>query len=305
MNATNDVILCVLKGPYQWSDVATFANSIKHSGYKGKKIFLVSGITSELRQKLTDEGFELVDYFRFPEREMGSFCGARFWPINDFLKERAAEFRYLFHVDWRDLVVQVDPSAWMEKHLGPDKLLGCTEGMRVEEEYYNDWWLKQAAPDHATYEMARRYDILCAGTIAGEALAMRDLLCAIYDVLNTSPLKPDYEGGLTPPFDQGILNYIVRLSPFKEILRVPRLEEGFTASVSWYITHRWTNREVPVMKDGLVYPQGKAEPFCILHQYDRCAIWKAAVVARYADGVIPAPAAPPENTTTSRWLRKQ
>jgi hypothetical protein len=268
-------------------------------------MFLVSNITSDLRRRLTEEGFTLVDYFRFPERDMGSFCGVRFWPLNDYLKEHAAEFRYIFHVDWRDLVVQTDPSVWMDRNLGTHKLIGCTEGMMIEEEYYNDWWLKQAAPDYATYEMAKKHEICCAGTLAGEALAMRDLLCAIYEVLSTSPLKPNYAGGLTPPIDQGILNYIVRLSPFKEVFKIPRLSEGFTASVSWYVTHRWTNREVPVMKDGLMYPQGKSEPFCILHQYDRDPAWKEAVNSRYADGVTPAHFSPSSSTSPHRWLRKQ
>ena len=283
MDSANDLILSALKGSYKWSDLSTFSNSIKGSGFRGKKVFLVHGILPELRSKLIEEGWELVDYFRFPNRPIGNYCGERFWPINDFMKERAGEFRYIIHVDWRDLVVQTDPSVWLENHIGPHKLIGCTEGMRVEEEYYNDWWLKQASPDEATYAMARKYDICCAGTLAGEALAMRDLLCAIYDVLNTSPLRPDHVGGLNPPIDQGILNYILRISPFKELTRVPNLEEGFTASVNWYIVHRWTDREVPVMRNGLVYPQGKLEPFCILHQYDRDKSWKTEVEKRYSE----------------------
>lgn len=285
MDSTNDVILSALKGPYKWSDISTFANSIKGSGFRGKKVLLVSGITVELKDKLLEEGFEVVEYTQFPDRPMGNYCGERFWPINAFMKERAGEFRYIVHADWRDLVVQTDPSVWLEKHLAPHKLIGCTEGMRVEEEYYNDWWLKQAAPDVATYEMARKHDICCAGTLAGESLAMRDLLCAIYDVLSTAPPRLNHAGGMTPPIDQGVLNYLIHLSPFKEIIRVPRLEEGFTASVNWYLVHRWTDREAPVLKGGLVYPQGKSEPFSIVHQYDRDNFWKAAVEQKYSDGI--------------------
>lgn len=282
MNETCDLIFAVLKGPYKWSDVSTFANSVKQSGFKGKKVFLVYGITQELRSKLMEEGFELVDYNSFPDHSVGSFCGERLWPINDFLRERAGEFRYIVHADWRDLVVQSDPSAWMEKNLGTHRLIGCTEGMKVEEEYYNDWWLKQAAPDAATYVMARKHDICCAGTLAGEALAMRDLLCTMYDVLSTSPNKPDYEGGLTPPLDQGILNYLLRVSPFKEITKVPSWDEGFCATVNWYIVHRWAHDPVPEMRDGLFYPRGKSEPFAIVHQYDRDKDWKSVVERRYA-----------------------
>ena len=287
MDASNDLIISVLKGQkYGWSDASTFSSSIKRFGFTGRKVLFVSDITADLREHLLADGFELVD-FTCNDSEYPFLNGLPFWtirhqPVIDFL-EHHDEFRYVVCVDLVDLVFQSDPFIWLEKYLSPHKLIGCTEGMRIEEEYYNNGWLKQAAPDTATYEMARKHEICCCGTLAGDAHAMLDLLRGVYIALVTSPNKPDYMGGVTPLIDQGVLNYILRISPFKEIVRVPALSEGFTASVNWYAVHRWVDRPIPEFRDGMFYPQGKLNPFCIVHQYNRDATWKSAVEERYAN----------------------
>ena len=281
MDASNDLILSAMKGPYEWSALRTFVNSVHRSGFRGRKVMLVSGITLEVLLQLEIAGWEVINYTIPPgTKPFGSYCSERFWPANDFLKY-AEDFRYIIWTDWKDVVMQTDPSKWLENNLGLHTIIGCSEGMLIKEEFYNNGWLKQAAPDDATYQLAREHPILCAGTLAGEGLAMRFVLNAVYDVLSTSPNKPDYEGGVSPLIDQGILNYLLRVRPFEAITRVPEWSEGFCATVNWYIVHRWTNRPAPEVRDGVFYPQGKSEPFCIVHQYDRDPLWKAAVEKRY------------------------
>ena len=282
MDASNDLILTAMKGPYEWSALKTFVNSVHRSGFRGEKVMLASGIALEVRLQLEIAGWEVIDYVIPPgTKPFGSYCSERFWPANDFLKYNAEDFRYIIWCDWKDLVVQTDPSVWLYKNMSVDSVIGCSEGMLIKEEFYNNGWLKQAAPNDAVYNTAREHPILCAGTLAGSALVMRRVLCAVYDVLSTSPDKPDYEGGISPLIDQGILNYILRIFPFDTLTRVPEWSEGFCATVNWYIVHRWTNRPVPEVRDGVFYPQGKSEPFAIVHQYDRDENWKKAVIERY------------------------
>jgi hypothetical protein len=277
----DDLILTAMKGAYPWDTLKTFVNSIKFSGYAGQKVMLAHGIDPDVRAELVACGFEVVNYDIADKRTFGSYCSERFWPANTFLRERAQDYRYIIWVDWKDLVVQTDPAMWLQQNLAPYKLVGCTEGLRIAEEYYNDWWLKQAAPDPDTYMRARGGKICCAGTLAGEALAMRDLMCEIYRVLSTSPDKPDYAGGVTPLIDQGVLNYLVRVSPFKEITQIPEMDSGFCATCNWYFVHRWRHMSYPIMDKGVVYPVGKFTPFSIVHQYDRDPSWNEAIKGRY------------------------
>lgn len=293
VDATNDLVLTAAVR-YDWPALRAFANSLVRTGFRGSKVVLVQDITSTARQGLLDLGFTLVDFNAndqwlpklnqfnpvFTTIRLGQ--AGRYVPAAEFLKNR--EFRYVVWADARDVIFQADPSSWLEKSLNPHKLLGCTEGMKIDGEFYNDGWLKQVAhPDMSVYEATRHNDICCSGTIAGEALAMRDLMCEMNRILTTSPNKPDYDGGMSPMLDQGVWNFLRYTSPFKEITRNPEWSEGFCATVNWYIVHRWAHEPVPEFRDGVFYPRGKSEPFCIVHQYDRDPSWKAAVEQRYME----------------------
>lgn len=280
MDSENDLLMTAMKGAYPWESLVPFVHSLDRTGFRGTKMIQVHGITEDVRFRLLEHGFTIMDYVIDEPRVFGSYCSERFWPANDFLLANAHKYRNIIWVDWKDLVVQTDPSVWMEKYMAPHRILGCGEGLLVKEEFYNNGWLKQTA-DPEGYTQAREYEICCAGTIAGEARAMRDLLCAIFHVLSTSPDKPDYEGGVTPLIDQGVLNHLLH-TKFKDITRIPQPEEGFVATCNWYIVHRWQNRCVPVLgADCLIYPSGSTVPFSIVHQYDRDPAWKEAVQGRY------------------------
>jgi hypothetical protein len=283
MDSANDLLMTAMKGSYAWDALVPFVHSLDRSGFRGTKLIQVHGITDDVRSKLLEHGFTVLDYVIDEPRVFGSYCSERFWPANGFLKAHAHEYRYIIWVDWKDLVVQTTPSSWLEKHalLCPtDKIIGCGEGLLAKEEFYNNGWLKQAA-DPEGYSQAREYQICCAGTIAGEAQAMRDLLCDIFHVLSTSPNKPDYAGGVSPLIDQGVLNHLL-YTKYRSCTRVPRPEDAFVATCNWYLVHRWRNRCVPTLgADGMIYPSGSTVPFSIVHQYDRDPAWKEAVQNRY------------------------
>lgn len=287
MDSTNDLVLTAARS-YDWPQIRAFAISLVLTGFRGTKAVLVQDITPLARQNLLELGFVLIEFNvcdtndRLDPATSAIRLGqaGRYAPAAEFLKNN--DFRYVVWADIRDVVFQTDPSLWLERHLSPSSLLGCTEGMGISGEYYNDNWLRQVAyPDMATYEAARHNDICCSGTIAGEASAMRNLLSEMNLILRTRTSQPDYAGGLTPCLDQGVWNFL-RYTQYKDISRNPDWSEGFCATVNWYIVHRWTRDPVPEFKDGLFYPRGKSEPFCIVHQYDRDPAWKAAVEQRYA-----------------------
>ena len=286
MGKSNDLVMTAARG-YDWPQIRAYANSLVRTGFRGTRLVLVQDITPTARQNLLDLGFVLVEFNingqllpNSADSVIRLGQSGRYAPAAEFLKYQ--DFRYVIWADVRDVIFQTDPSLWLENHLSPSKLIGCTEGMRIDGEYYNDNWLRQVShPNLAVYETARHHAICCSGTIAGEAAVMRDLLCEMNHILTTSLHQPDYAGGLTPCLDQGVWNYL-RYTKYKDITRNPDWSEGFCATVNWYIVHRWTRDPVPEFKDGVFYPRGKSEPFCLVHQYDRDKIWAAAVEQRYA-----------------------
>lgn len=323
MDATNDLVIAAAVR-YDWPALSAYANSLSKSGFRGTKVVLVQDISELARKNLLDLGFVLVD-FNITDRWNPQLT--RYAPVVDFLMDRgefrktvwaarwepalevlkSKDFRYVIWSDIKDVIFQRDPSPWLEKNLSPSKLLGCTEGMNIDGEFYNDGWMKQVAyPDMAAYNDIRKNDICCSGTIAGEASAMRDALSEMNRILTTSPDKPDYEGNLSFLLDQGVWNFIRYSSPLKEITRNPAWDEGFCATVNWFIVHRWTHDPIPEFRDGMLYPKGKSEPFCIVHQYDRDPVWKAAIETRYCGATKPvvAPKPAPEAPRVIRWSKR-
>lgn len=237
--------------------------------------------------------FDLVD----PLRGFGTI---RFSPAAEFLRNNKG-FRYVMCTDMRDVVYQRDPSPWLEQNLSPYKLLASSEGVLIKNEQYNDQWVKQAFPeDHA---WIRENEVCNSGAIAGEADAMQAVFEKIYEISLRSTSET---GGF---LDQGLWNYVLRVSPFKEVTRISKTNESFFTSCNWFLVHdygrtaestyghMWID-EPPVMLEGLIYPKGRSEPYCIVHQYDRDAAWKVAVEKRYSSEE-------PQPSTAPRWLRRK
>ena len=244
----------------------------------------VSGINDEIRTNLLAAGFKLVDFVP----GSGAFGFVRLVPVVDFLNKHADEYRYVLCTDWPDLVFQTNPSTWLEQHSGQHKLFVGTDCIQIKNGGVNAPWVRRLADD-VMYEWLKDEDACCCGAIIGEAQVMKQLLNTMYGYLSKDDTL----------IDQGVLNYLLRVSPYKEVTRIPRLEEGFIAGMAWTLSRsapeeHWTNPFPRLDKTtGLVYPAGKDEPFCIVHQYNRydpvtkCPEWWEFIVKRYTGGDIP------------------
>jgi hypothetical protein len=264
MDSTNDVIIGVVEN-YSWEAVGCYARSLYRSGFKGTKLMCVRNVNDMARKNLRLLGFTVVDY-EWKPNAMSSMC-ERFLPAIEWLAPRVGSVRYAVWCDVRDLVFQSDPSLWLEKHLAPQKLLGCSEGVMLYDEPINADFVKRVVSSE-DYAWLINEEQLCSGTIAGEAKEMLALMKAIHD---TSYTLPDF-GAIR---DQALLNYLIRTSPFKEVYRIVRADDAFALQANWYMLHTRGPRTRPDprldMETGLAYPSGSTEPYCILHQYDRDA----------------------------------
>ena len=280
MDASNDLVISVVKGMYKWSDFEPFVVSLERTGFKGRKVMVIWGGSTQVRENLIRHGFTLVD-FTSRRSSYGSFCTERFEPALGAIRSLLPDLRYMVWSDWRDVVFQTNPSSWLERNLGESKIIGCSECVKIQDEHYNRQWVREAAGCVA-YETVKHEEILCAGTLAGEANALYSALYKMYEILDETPSK----------IDQGVLNWVLRITPFKEITRVPRMSEGFCASCNWFLIPgeftgagegAWTDDKPQLTSSGTVCPKGSDQPFCIVHQYDRDARWKTVISGKYYD----------------------
>ena len=292
MDSMNDLVMTVVRG-YDWAPLKHYAVSLARCGFKGTKLMLVQNISELARKNLLDLGFKLVDFSVVdPLRGFGTI---RFEPAAEFLRNNKG-FRYVICTDMRDVVYQSDPSVWLEQHLSPYRLLASSEGVLIKHEHYNDQWVRQAFPEDHVW--IREHEVCNSGAIAGDAEMMLAVFEKIYEI---SLLSNENTGGF---LDQGLWNYVLRISPFKEVIRISKTDESFFTSCNWFLVHdagrsaestygwMWIDKP-PVMREGLVYPVGSSEPYCIVHQYDRDDEWKAAVEQRYNSDTMAGPTAPP------------
>ena len=277
-NEKLDVVMSVVRN-HTWSQIAPYANSLVHSGFSGLKLMFVDGVDAAALTHLHALGFKTIPFHtedpaRFVTRD-------RFVPVVAHMNAHCHEYRYAVWTDVRDVVFQSDPCAWLEKNLSPHRLLGCSECVLVKSDPtgYNAIWLNNSfANDAEGHATVWDNDVICGGTIAGDAEAMRDLLRGIYELTCRSVN------------DQTALQYLMRRSPFKEVSRIPKNSDGFCATLSWQcgagkekLGHALTDDCVFFDTASVqVMTPDRRTPFAIVHQYDRDGWWSQAYTRKFS-----------------------
>lgn len=262
-----DVVISVAKG-YGWEELRAYANSLARSGFRGTKLFFVENITAEARKNLIALGFQLIDF----QSSNPNFWQTRHRVASEFMEQNAAKFRYVIWVDCRDLVFQTNPSMWLENNLAPQRLIASGECWLIKDEALNDQWIKETVSP-TDYQWLRNEEVCCGGTLAGDSEMMRVFFREMFTRLSANDKI----------VDQGLQNYILRISPFKEVLRVPRMREGFAITFSSLARGCPLTDERPDfdIQKGLVYAPHSFTPFVIVHQYDRDSQWVRIIDAKY------------------------
>lgn len=276
MDAKDDVIVGTAKG-YGWAGFKNYAVSLSESGFRGRKILFVCDITSVARAALTRLGFELIEYQSVSPQTNTE----RFKILADWLAHEKDKTRYILHCDVRDLVFQSDPSVWMESH--PAKLWGTTESILYRDDESNKHWVRQVYGQEILDEMMDS-EVICAGTIAGEAETVFRVAQRIYE--------SSFEN--IGSSDQAAYNRLLR-TEFADDVTYPAISDGFVLTSGWWLIGRVKGHperaigqcsllchHPPVLRDGIAYPEGSDEPFAIVHQYERGDEWKPEVNSRWA-----------------------
>jgi hypothetical protein len=282
-------VICGTFWGYGWDKVAPFAHSIIRSGYKGKKVIFVRDVSDEVINNFKALGFEVISFAPTQhsartEKEWGKFdinnhavsCRTRWEPFLDYFRDYRPE--WIIVTDVSDVVFQKDPFQWLEKR--QPKLVGATESITVGDEWTeagcfdgrrmfqeNLQWCKAAVGTERAMSVANE-EVICHGTIAGRGDHVYHYIKTLYDILATHPSKHIV--------DQGPGQWLLRQPPFKDWLTVPRLSEGFILSGNFC----WRSRidPPPDIRNGIGYPKGSQDPFCMYHMHR----YHPEVPARYA-----------------------
>lgn len=220
VNKTQDLILGVLSGTQYtlaYPGVEAYIESIKRSGFSGRKVMLSWNLNPVAKFHLEENGFEVISLSPWPPDE---FFHARMRLAWEYLKDHHEEFRYVFWLDIKDLVLQSDPSIWMEENIGEYKIVGSTECVTIEQEETNQMWAKTILGEDK-YQEIKNEEVINGGTWAGESEIMTEVFHQVYQGTK------DYIGPYPPC--QIWINYVLRQKPFVDELYIPRWSEGFAA----------------------------------------------------------------------------
>jgi hypothetical protein len=225
MDKTNDVILGVLGGPwchFQYPGVEAYLVSIQRSGFSGRKVMICWDIRPDVRQKLLEFGFELVDVpAPYETGRLRGFFQARMRVCWEYLKDHYQDFRYVLWLDIKDLVLQSDPSVWIENNIGTKHIVASTECVTIEQEPTNQFWAKHILGEDK-YQEIKDEEVINGGTWVGLSEAMKDVFHNVHMGCK------DYDKADEPPC-QIWINYVLRQPPFNEQLLIPRWSESFAA----------------------------------------------------------------------------
>ena len=292
MDKSKDVAISVIRG-YQWGQIRPYVVSLARSGFTGTKVIFVEDVSLEARENLARYGFIVKDWVM--RQQLGARQGppgsraasdywtlfnTRFSPAIDYLASHP-EFRYVLYTDCRDVVFQTDPSAWLERAFRKHgaKIYGSSECWQMMAQPINLVWMIEAF-GHAGYRDFHEHEVLCCGTLIGEASAILEMLIQMRTImLGTRDLV----------MDQAVLNYLLRTSEFQHRVYIPKMSEGFVATSRAFlegsgehVSIPWTD-ESPVLDvaSGLVRAPQTLVPFSIVHQYDRNPLWTRIMQEKY------------------------
>lgn len=163
------------------------------------------------------------------------------------------------------------------------KLFGASEAILYRDEFCNPEWIRKLYGEETLASLANE-EVVCAGTIAGEADTVHRLVARIFESCT------DRFGD-----DQAALNVLLR-TEFKDEMVIPRISEGFILTAGWWLIgdcngnadqhvgrRSLLRTTPPYLKDGVAYPFEDSKPFTIVHQYERGNAWNPSIRARYKD----------------------
>jgi hypothetical protein len=287
--AARDLVIGAVSG-YGFDDMRYWVNSLARSGFSGERVVIAYAADFDTVDELTDRGHRVVTFaedgkrrrFFYPVRGFRHEDTSidRFYQIWRFLQMDPHGYRFVAPVDVRDVIFQRNPSTWLEEHLGDMKINVGSEGVPIADEPWNSEVVLESYGRSVHAHMGRR-ETYNAGTIAGRYQVMKDLALNVFLCARLNRISYT---------DQAALNVLLSLEPYRSITRFNRADDDWACQVGATLARpdgpepRAHEPDVPPpVLDGDQVRTASGSLYCMVHQYDRIADWKARLERRYAD----------------------
>lgn len=258
---------------YNYNQLKPWIESINECGFDGDKILVLGEASDETRQKITEQGFTIVDMLR----TNAPIHVARFLTLYDYLKDHWQEYEYVITTDVKDVYFQTNPVDWLDANLDWETLVAGSESIRYKDESWGDQNLMETYGPYV-YELFKDNVIYNVGTIGGLAENVKDLMFNIYINAINRPIQI---------VDQAVFNVLIQTEPYKSTTFFADQKHGWACQAGTTVDPSKIERfrpflteDEPIFEDGVV-KTSLGEPFCIVHQYDRVPEWKKFVEKKY------------------------
>lgn len=283
---------------YTWDQLKYWVNSIKRTGFKGDIVLVVTNVSGDTVNKLTEEGVIVYAYGKqdkdgnIVNQSQNAPHVERFIFIWDFLRKNKDTYRYVVVTDTRDVIFQKDPTDFLRNNLSANSIVASSEGLQ----YMNEPWGSKNLLDTfgpLVFDELKDRMIYNVGTIAGYSEEVRDLLLQIFFQSVNRPI---------PIVDQAVYNFLIHLYPLKgETLRTNNKDDwaiqlGTTEAAildgagdigqiikqnpHMIDDYRKVYQDIQPVVEGNLITNGQT-PYCIVHQWDRVPAIKQIVEKTY------------------------
>lgn len=252
----NNAILTYAEGDnfVESLDSEIFMNSL----YKYKSITKIV-FTKNLNQKNINMLSKFFDEVIICQNNIENSARDRFmayylWMVNNY-----DNFKYVIHLDFRDIIVQKNPFLFMEEHSDKD-IFVVSEGMKIKDNYWNNMDMNYYHTRiHNHKDNFSDYYVINGGTIGGKIFPLSQLFLLLW----TNSNRPSQSNT-----DQATLNYLYpyfKMNP--KIMICHPSEDNFCATGEGI---KYGNVDVN-FKDSKVFNLQNEEYF-IFHQWDRTTV---------------------------------
>ena len=284
-----DIVIGCITG-YDFDKIKPWVNSLDQCGFTGHKAMICYNIDFETVEELVKRKYAIFSFRKddttrmFKYKDNFSIVVERFFHLWYFLKNlrEKNELKNVITTDVKDVIFQTNPTDWLERKLGHNRVNVASESIKYEDEEWGKNNLLKSF-GQAIYDEHKGNTIYNAGTIAGKVEHMIGLFLNIYMLCNST--QHQIEGGGGP--DQAALNILLHTQAYKQITNFANSEDAWAAQLGTtgpQIAGKYGDKLLensPEIRDNIVFTS-RNEPFCLVHQYDRVPELKKAIEEKYS-----------------------
>jgi hypothetical protein len=268
------LVVGVFQG-YDYHKLLPWINSLNRSGFSGDKVLIGIDISGELEKKVIGSGVFIYKVNNLNDGRLPHI--QRFKHLELFLEKNLNNYKYVIATDVADVVFQKDPSEWLIKNIGKNKIVSSGESILIKNEKWNlDSILLSYGLD--TLCSVKDFEVQNVGIIAGKIKGVKNIAKSLYN----KSLGMNF-----PTPDQPVYNVLIREKLSKNTL--------FTSSNSgWsincatvacptrsYLFDPYLINDKPYMDKDDIVKTSDGEIVTIVHQYNRNFEWNERILNKY------------------------